>query len=258
MLSVCAQRYIQIQTCRIPDGRPAWSRPSLACPAYQWGKPLCFISPPPGAATVGPRASSGAGSRPVAAVAQAPVVCGDGAEYRRRRRDPMLASIYQPKTHDAIYYHGVVVQPAGQYPQGTGFSHCTGTMRIFLTGRSMDMKEYTRIWRGIGRAVGRRGSGAAKAKLCMVVRPWIFITDMYHGWNWIEQDITWITLLDVYREILNGCLLWIFMDIICWISKTRYELRIIMDITEYQLDTIDGYLNRYLEYIYIYIYMYIG
>jgi hypothetical protein len=35
-----------------------------------WGKPLCFISSPPGAATTGLRASSRAGSWPVAAVAQ--------------------------------------------------------------------------------------------------------------------------------------------------------------------------------------------
>jgi hypothetical protein len=38
-----------------------------------------FISLPPGAATAGPRASSGAGSGPVAAVVLAPVVCSPDA-----------------------------------------------------------------------------------------------------------------------------------------------------------------------------------
>jgi hypothetical protein len=37
------------------------------------------ISPPPGTATAGPLASSGAGTGHVAAVAPAPVVCGAGA-----------------------------------------------------------------------------------------------------------------------------------------------------------------------------------
>jgi hypothetical protein len=57
-----------------------------------------------------------------AAVAPALVVCGAGAGYWLRRLDPMLASIYQQKAHVDIYYCDVVVQPAGRYAQGTGFS----------------------------------------------------------------------------------------------------------------------------------------
>jgi hypothetical protein len=39
------------------------------------------------------------------------------------------------------------------------------------------------------------------------------------------------------------------MDIIGWISKNRYVLWITMDtsISEYELDYIDGYLQRYFE-----------
>ncbi len=76
-------------------------------------EPLTFISLPPGAATAGPLASSGAGSVLVAAVAPTPVVCDACARYRLRRLDPLPASIYQQKVE--IYYRGVVVQPAGQY-----------------------------------------------------------------------------------------------------------------------------------------------
>ncbi len=43
------------------------------------------VTRPQGAATAGPRASSGAGSGPVAAETSAPVVCGAGTGYRRRR-----------------------------------------------------------------------------------------------------------------------------------------------------------------------------
>ncbi len=44
---------------------PPWSGPSLACPAHQWGKPLCFISQPPSAATTGTQAISGTGYGPL-------------------------------------------------------------------------------------------------------------------------------------------------------------------------------------------------
>ncbi len=70
--------------------RPAGSGPSLACPAHQWDRPQCFVSLTPGAAKAVLLASSGPGSGPVlgpvAAVAQALVVCSAGARYRRRRR----------------------------------------------------------------------------------------------------------------------------------------------------------------------------
>jgi hypothetical protein len=33
------------------------------------------------------------------------------------------------------------------------------------------------------------------------------------------------------------------MDIVGWISKSRYVLRITMDTAEYQLDNINGYLK---------------
>ncbi len=62
--------------------------------------------PAPGATTSGPRASSGAGSGPVAAVVPAPVVCGAGAGYRQRQLDLMLASIYQQKACADINYRG--------------------------------------------------------------------------------------------------------------------------------------------------------
>jgi hypothetical protein len=41
------------------------------------------------------------------------------------------------------------------------------------------------------------------------------------------------------------------MDGIGWISKNRYVLWITMNISEHQLDHIDGYLKRYIEWIYI-------
>ncbi len=74
----------------------------------------------------------------VAAVAPAPVVCSAG--YRL---------IYQEKTPVHIKYRGAVVQSAGQYALGTGYYAIA-----FLTARSMDMKEFTRIRRKIGSMAG--------------------------------------------------------------------------------------------------------
>ncbi len=82
------------------------------------------------------------GSGPVAAVTPAPVVCGAGAGYQLRRRDAMLASRCQQKTHTDVYYRGVVVQPAGQYAQGTGFN--TGTMHFLF---HLKLNGYERIYK---------------------------------------------------------------------------------------------------------------
>jgi hypothetical protein len=50
---------------------------------------------------------------------------------------------------------------------------------------------------------------------------------------------------------LNEYPLRIIKDIIGWMSQNRYVLLITMDITEYRLDSIDGYFKRYIEWIHV-------
>ncbi len=57
------------------------------------------------------------------------VVCCACARYWLCQLDPMMTSICQHKTHVDIYYRGVVIHPAGQYAESTGFN--TRTMQYF-------------------------------------------------------------------------------------------------------------------------------
>ncbi len=102
------------------------------------------------------------------------VLCSASAGYQLRQVDPIPSSIYQQKTHVDINYRGIVVQPAGQYAQGTGFN--TGTMQcfFFLKGQWIwkNIQGYEEILVGwLARDVG---VGAVYGKLAM---------DIYHGYD---------------------------------------------------------------------------